>query len=270
MKKVLAWSHQPASCVSEETWINWWLFWDRQWWEGRLIPWPNWVGRSHQLRRTVFQFNTFIKDRLSGGINENIDYQYRRPQQVKKSTDCFWLWCACSLCSQVQFFTNYRAHLCIIHTDYKTRGSLVLLWNMPEVQLFANFMPPVPSVLLSTLQNHQLVQLHCCLAGCYNLCALYGQLYSKIKKTSVPDSQDKVHTTELLPHLENSSFFPEIGLSSDSFIGEGKWIFIFAALAVPLVGEWKASKLHQNWLNWRQIIALSSPAASFLSLSLLL
>lgn len=53
---------------------------------------------------------------------------------------------------------------------------------MPEVQLFANFMPPVPSVLLSTWQNHQLVQLHCCLAGCYNLCELYGQLYSKIKK----------------------------------------------------------------------------------------
>lgn len=117
---------------------------------------------------------------------------------------------------------------------------------MPEVQLFANFMPPVPSVLLSTLQDHQLVHLHCCSAGCCNLCAIYGQLYSKKKNhLQCPILRTRFIPQSCFPTWKTAVFFLRLVCPVTVLLEKENEYLYLQPLPFPLWG----SEKHQSCIR---------------------
>lgn len=118
------------------------------------------------------------------------------------------------------------------HSDSKNRGSLLLLCNIPTSQLFDNFMPPMPSVLLSAswstsfccFTHFQSASHFCPSPLCMGRVLLPPEQkqtpqtkktpHSKSPNPRAPQtpssalhSQDKAHTMELLLRLESNRVF---------------------------------------------------------------
>lgn len=134
-------------------------------------------------------------------------------------------------------------------------SNMAIIWQLcapNALSLFCCLLAGAPASAASlTFSQHHIAVLPLCVWAGY--CCLQSKNKPKKPHRANPQtpllalhSQDKAHTMELLLHLESSRAFAWCFVLFSSvtvLLWEEKWIFVFAALGMPLVGWWKRIKV---------------------------